>query len=393
MEKLGKKKLITVYLAGFVAYAAIYIVRLNFSVASAAFEADGTLTKAQIGVIGSIFSFTYALAKVPGGYIGDRFSSRSVIIAGLLIAASTNFIIGLFPKFGVIALLWGVNAFGQAMLWGPLLRSYKEKCDEDAYLKISRTLGASIPVGSIAGLCLASALVGESGVSSCFIVPAVIVYMIVGLVCIFMFSAPGHWDKGHYGFFGVFKSVLAQKRFRQVILPAMAHGMIKDNITVWLALFFVDKYGVDVSKVAGYVFFVPLLTLLGKSSYLSLVRLLKDDYRISVVSFALCAAASLVLCMFQVPVFVAVLCLGLISALVAIINTHFLVAFPAEIASDGTFSFAASIMDLLTYGGAGFGSLIFGVLISRFGFGSMFFVWCIGSVLSILVLESMRKKR
>ena len=392
MEKLGKKKLITVYLAGFVAYAAIYIVRLNFSVASAAFEADGTLTKAQIGVIGSIFSFTYALAKVPGGYIGDRFSSRSVIIAGLLIAASTNFIIGLFPKFGVIALLWGVNAFGQAMLWGPLLRSYKEKCDEDAYLKISRTLGASIPVGSIAGLCLASALVGKSGVSTCFIVPAVIVYMIVGIVCIFMFSAPGHRDKGRYGFFGVFKSVLAQKRFRQVILPAMAHGMIKDNITVWLALFFVDKYGVDVSKVAGYVFFVPLLTLLGKSSYLSLVRLLKDDYRISVVSFALCAAASLVLCMFQVPVFIAVLCLGLISALVAIINTHFLVAFPAEIASDGTFSFAASIMDLLTYGGAGFGSLIFGVLISRFGFGSMFFVWCIGSVLSILVLESMRKK-
>ena len=391
MAKQTAKRILPAYIAGFLAYAAIYIVRLNFSVASAAFETSGVLTKAQIGVIGSIFSLTYAIAKVPGGYIGDACPSRAVILAGLLIAASTNFIIGLFPSFAVIAVLWGVNAFGQAMLWGPLLRSYRESCGGKAYLTISRTLGTSIPVGSIIGLCLSSWLVGRRDVSACFIVPALLVLLIAALARIFLFSAPGHSNAKNGGFIGAFRAMLTQKRFREIVFPAMAHGMIKDNITVWLALYFVDKYGVDVSKVAGYVFFIPLLTMLGKSSYLFLAKLLKDDYRISILSFAVCAVCALVLCVFDVPLFGAVLCFGLISALVAIINTHFLVAFPAEIATENTFSFAASIMDLLTYGGAGFGSLIFGVLITKFGFGSMFLVWSVFSAASIAVLWHMKK--
>lgn len=391
MAKQSTKKLVRIYLAGFLAYAAIYIVRLNFSVASAAFEADGVLTKAQIGVIGSIFSLTYAIAKVPGGYIGDASSARKVIIAGLLIAAATNFVIGLFPSFGVIAVLWGINAFGQAMLWGPLLRAFRENCDEKSYLTVSRTLGTSIPVGSIIGLCMASWLAGRYGAASCFTVPALTVFLIAALTRIFFFTAPGHRGAKSGGFIGAFRTMLAQKRFREILFPAMAHGMIKDNITVWLALFFVDRYGVDVSKVAGYVFFIPLLTMLGKSSYLFLAKLLKDDYRISILSFAVCTVCALILCVFDVPLIAAVLCFGLISALVAIINTHFLVAFPAEIATEDTFSFAASIMDLLTYGGAGFGSLIFGVLITKFGFGSMFLVWSIFSAASIAVLWHMKK--
>lgn len=390
-EKRSTKKLAGIYIAGFLAYAAIYIVRLNFSVASAAFEAEGMLSKAQIGVIGSIFSLTYAIAKVPGGYIGDACSSRNVILAGLLIAALTNIFIGLFPSFAVIAVLWGVNAFGQALLWGPLLRSFRENCDENAYLKISRTLGTSIPVGSIVGLCLASWLIGRYNVSSCFIVPAIIVLLIAAAARVFLFSAPGHNGAKNGGFFGAFRAMLTQKRFREMIFPAMAHGMIKDNITVWLALFFVDRYGVDVSKVAGYVFFIPLLTMLGKSSYLFLAKLLKDDYKVSVLSFAVCTLCALILCLFDVPLWAAVACFGLISALVAIINTHFLVAFPAEIATESTFSFAASIMDLLTYGGAGFGSLIFGVLIAKFGFQSMFLVWSVFSACSIAVLRHMMK--
>ena len=70
----GKKKpFLLIFLIGYLAYSAIYVARLNFSVASALLEAGGILDKAQIGIIGSIFSFTYAVSKIPNGYIGDLF--------------------------------------------------------------------------------------------------------------------------------------------------------------------------------------------------------------------------------------------------------------------------------------------------------------------------------
>ena len=50
-------------------------------------------------------------------------------------------------------------------------------------------------------------------------------------------------------------------------------------------------------------------------------------------------------------------------------------------------------MDLLTYGGAGLGSLVFGVLIHRFGYGSMFILWAIGSVLASVVMFRMMSEK
>lgn len=380
-----------IYAAGFLAYMAIYIVRLNFSVGAVAMEKSGLLTTSQIGIIGSVFSFVYAGAKVPGGYLGDIFPSRAVILCGLLIAAGANFLIGFSSSFGIIAILWGINAFGQSLLWGPLLRSFRENCEEKTYLKVSRTLGMSIPVGSIIGIALASFLTGRYGAAQAFLIPAAVVLLISLTVRVFLFSAPGHKEGKNVSFLSVLGATLKDTRFREIIFPSMAHGMIKDNITVWLALFFVNRYGVDIKNLAGYAFFVPLLTMLGKGSYLTLLKIFKNDYTVSIVSFLLCGVCSAVLCIPGLPVIPAVICLGLISALVAIINTHFLVAFPAEISGGKSFSFAASIMDLLTYGGAGIGSLIFGFIISKYDFSGMFLVWTAVSAVSAVVLHRMKK--
>lgn len=385
------KPLWLIYLAGFLAYASIYLVRLNFSVASSAMEAEGILTKAQIGVIGSVFSFTYALAKVPNGYIGDRLEAKRTILAGLLIAAGSNFCIGLKLQYSVIALLWGINAFGQALLWGPLLRAFKENTTDNQFHWIGQTLGTSIPLGSILGIVVASFCAGTLGAAACFIVPAVLVFLIAGFFSACFICAPGHPVSNRMHLAGAVKDIFAENRFRQIIIPAMAHGIIKDNITVWLALYFVDVYGIQVSAVAGYVFLVPLLTMVGKLSYAPLRRILKNDYSVSISSFAACMVCAGLLAFGRIPVAGAVVCLGLISAMVAVINTHFLVEFPNEIAREDNFAFAASVMDLLTYSGAGLGSLAFGVLIMRFGFGSMFFVWTVVSAAAIAVLQKMKQ--
>ena len=118
---------------------------------------------------------------------------------------------------------------------------------------------------------------------------------------------------------------------------------------------------------------------------------MKNDYRVTALAFALATAANILLAMGKLNMAGAVLCLGADSALVSVINTFMLSQFPSVIADD-TLSFAASIMDLVTYGGAGMGSVLFGFLIGKYGFQAMFFIWTAVSLVSSVIMYLVRKE-
>lgn len=387
MVRKREKSFLSVFWIGYLAYSSIYVARLNFSVASTILEAGGVLDKTQIGVIGSIFSFVYAVSKIPNGYVGDRFSTKKVIILGLLITSLSNLLIGIFPYFWSIAVLWGLNAYGQSMLWGPMLRTFSECCDGPKFKKVSQLLVSSVAAGSIAGLLLATRCGSAGQAAACFLLPGGVTLAMALGIKMFFADAPGHMAEGRGGIGPAFRAVWGEKRFRQMIFPAMAHGLIKDNINVWLAIYFIDTFRIDLKTMAGYVFMIPALAFLGRLFYPIAYKIWKNEYFVSIFSFLICAVAALTICLEGIRAPVAMLCLGIISAVVAMINTHMLSGFPALFSGDGNLSFAASSMDLLTYGGAGLGSLCFGVMIQRFGYRSMFLTWGIVSVISALFLR------
>lgn len=379
------------FLLAYLAYSSIYAARLNFSVAAACFEAIGTLNKTQIGIIGSIFSFCYAIGKIPSGYLGDKLSSRHVIVAGLLVTGVSNLLIGFLPYFYSIAILWGLNAYGQSMLWGPLFRSFSEHYPEKLYRTVMQYLVSAVAVGSILGLVLASRCVSSLGVAACFAIPGLISLVMAALIRLFFLDSPG--KESEYGSIReAAEAIVRKRRFRQIIFPAMAHGMIKDNINVWLALFFVDCYQTDTSKIAGFLFFVPVFALIGRFLYPVFYRLLKNDYRVAFLAFVLCSGSNILLLSGRLNMAGALLCLGADSALVSVINSFMLSQFPAEISKGENISFAASVMDLVTYGGAGIGSILFGILIEKYGYSAMFFVWAFVSVVSAMIMNHIRRE-
>ena len=383
-KEAGKERpLWLMFIIGYIGYSCIYIGRLNFSIASAFFEAAGTLTKTQIGIIGSIFSLTYAIGKVPNGYIGDRFSSRAVIVCGLLITAVTNLLIGFMPVFWSIAILWGMNAYGQSMLWGPMLRSYSEHYTRQQYNRLIQYLVSAVAAGSILGLLIASFSANKWGVAAGFFVPGIISLLAAALIRFFFIDSPGQKAEKGQGFFTSLLGLTKNPDFMRMVIPAMSHGMIKDNINVWLAVYFVDAYGLDISTMAWYIFFIPAFALIGRFVFPVLYRVFKDEYKVTTCSFVLLIAVNMLLFTGKLNVWAALFCLGADSALVSVINSHVLSIFPTSIAKSGSLSFTASVMDLITYGGAGIGSLVFGALISRYGYGSMFLVWAAASAISV----------
>jgi len=159
------------FLLFYLAYAGLYVARLNLSVASPALIAGGHLTEVQLGFIGSAFSVIYACSRLANGVLGDRLAPWLMITLGLVGTGISNILIGILPPYLVILVLWCINAFAQSMLWSSILRSMTGIYAKEEVSKKSSVLTSSVSVGQVMSIFLSSRLISVFGVRAAFIVP------------------------------------------------------------------------------------------------------------------------------------------------------------------------------------------------------------------------------
>jgi MFS transporter, ACS family, glucarate transporter len=105
----------------FLIYVLMYIDRVNISIAAKYIMPEYGLTEVEFGAIFSAFVFGYALAQIPGGWLGDRFGPRRVMtwaiiwwsvftaataLAGELFLTS---IVGVVGSFAIVRILIGLG--------------------------------------------------------------------------------------------------------------------------------------------------------------------------------------------------------------------------------------------------------------------------------------------
>ena len=380
-----------IFAISYLAYASIYIARMNISVASPMLISMGIVNKSQIGLIGSVFCFIYAIGKLPSGYLGDRISSKVMIISGLAIAGLSNIFIGFIQAFWAILIFWGINGLGQSIIWGPMLRSLTNQVEKERMTLFSALLVSSVATGSVFGILISSQVIPAFGIMSSFFIPGGITLLIaIVFAILFREKAAGHTEQRAPM---RIRDLIKRKDFQLMILPAMSHGIIKDNINLWIVVYYVDTFGINVAAMAGLVFFIPLVGFGGRMLFPLLFKLCgKNENKVSIVAFGCCILLVIPLCINGITPIVAAVCLGVISAMISIVNTSVLSAFPGRFVSTGNVSFMAGTMDFLTYGGAGISSVIYGTLITCFGYVSMFISWGVLSAASIILLVYSIKK-
>ena len=62
-------------------YLLTYMDRSNISVAAPAIAKEFGLSKTAMGFVFSAFLWAYAIGQIPGGWLGDRFGPRRVLLA------------------------------------------------------------------------------------------------------------------------------------------------------------------------------------------------------------------------------------------------------------------------------------------------------------------------
>lgn len=395
-EKTVKNNRFLIFGVCFLAYTSIYIARLNLTAAAPALRELSVLSASQIGLLGSVFSTVYAVGRLLNGQIGDRRPPWVMISLGLLFAGIANLCFSFFPPFIGIFLLWGVNAYAQSMLWSSVLCVIAAIYDGKKAGKMTSYMVTSVAVGNIIGIVLNTWLVTRFGAAYAFIVPGALTLIFAFLVLLVIRKVPfvPAPKKEHISL----PKLFCDRQVAASIFPAVMHGVMKDNLSLWMTVFVVDRFGVDLGSSAQFVLFIPLIGFAGRMAYPLVYRLFRyNEHRVSLFSFILCAVCSFVIIIPTVSVTAAVAMLSIIYASVSMINTSFLSIFPMNYKESGNVSSISGMMDFFTYLGAGASGFIYGLVIEKFGYVPMFVSWGVISLLSVgvflIFFERKRKEK
>ena len=70
-----------------------------------------------LGVVSSALFWCYAFGQLVSGRLGAYFGYKKLMSVGIVISAILNVLISFQSNLIVIAILWGINGFAQAMVW------------------------------------------------------------------------------------------------------------------------------------------------------------------------------------------------------------------------------------------------------------------------------------
>lgn len=375
----------------YIAYVCIYAARLNLNMASPGMIAGGILTEVEYGFIGSAFFVTFACGRLLNGIIGDRQAPWVMIALGLLLTGVSNILVGILPPYLVILVLWCINAYAQSMLWSSLLRCMTGLYGKETADKKVPILVSSVSVGNIVGIILCSWMVDAFGIRAAFVAPGVLT-VVLGLAAAYVLSTVPEGPKPEKQRFPL-TEFFRDKKIRGIFLPALFHGVIKDNIGNWMALYFITRYAINLESSALFVLLIPAVGMVGRLVYPVCYKLSHQrENLISVLCFIACAILAGVLCLNPGVPMVAALCLSLIYALVSMINTSTLSMFPLRFADKNMVSSVSGVADFFTYLGAGIGSAVFGFMNKGGNFIPMFASWSVLCIVSIILLVPQIKK-
>lgn len=393
------------FVLSYFAYASIYIARLNLTIASPVMQDQGLLTSTQVGAMGGAFFLCYSAGQLLNGFLGDLFPPRKMVTTGLLLTALGNILIGFLPPAGVILLLWGINGFAQSMLWGPLLRAVSARFPEERRAETASCLVSSVGVGSVLGILTAAASISFQDVRFAFLLPGLIAALAGAAVFLF-FRSPCSFEtdtsvpRSGSGSLRSIRAGLAEagsprRRFSALrsprllilLLPAMFHGVLKDNLNLWAASYFADAYSLPLAELSFYVLAIPVLTLLGRLIYPFLLHLCRGrEHAVSILALSAAALCLIPLCLKDLAMIPAAVCLSLIAAAISVVNTSFLTVYPTRYTGCGCVSSVVGLMDFATYFGAGISSILYGRLLENGSYPLLFGSWLILTLLAVLFI-------
>lgn len=103
------------FLSATFGYGMYYVCRLSLNVVKKPIVEEGIFSETELGIIGFVLFFTYAIGKFTNGFLADRSNINRFMTTGLLVTALVNLALGFTHSFLLFTVMWGISGWFQSM--------------------------------------------------------------------------------------------------------------------------------------------------------------------------------------------------------------------------------------------------------------------------------------
>lgn len=387
------------------AYASLYLGRVNLAMALPVMQGDLGWTTAQVGLVGGVFFWVYALGQLVNGHLGDRLPSKGIVLIGLIGTAVINALSGYVSSFTWMVILWAANGYFQSMGWGPIVKMTSNWVPQNERGRVSAFLGTSAVGGFMLSWFLASRLLARYPGSwhMVFWVPSIFLFAVAIIWAAFAKNRPEDVGFSPVNPIKVENQPLELKELKiawkflgqpGLILLAIVsafQGMVKDGINLWAPTLLMQSQDMAISEATSRSLWIPPFGFLGvlAAGWLS-QRTGGDDRRIIGGLYSLAAVVAVIgayiikVQRYSFTVLTIALCSGLIYG----INTLLMTSIPLQFQALGKESTVAGFLDFAAYMGAGLTGVLTGSLLNYWGWPQIMALWgticALGAVIMLI---------
>lgn len=407
------------------AYFTSYIGRLNYSSAMTAMIQEEILTKSQAGFISMVYFFAYGIGQLCNGLLGDRMHPGKMIFTGLSVAALMNLLMGFTGQFFLMAVIWGINGYAQAMIWPPIIRIFAEMLEKERKMKYCVDIVSSQVVGTLASYLIAAGVMWLFGWKAVFAAAA----LCLAVMAVVWITGFGKIEKGDVGKNSeVFREnemtsemvwkketageevgengITSAKRDKSfshlmlhcgllaVLFPVVIHGMLKDGVTTWVPTYITETFLTSPSFSILVTTVLPILNLTGAYAAKYVYRKCREhEVKAAALFFTAATAALCGLWVGKgVSIILTVLLFAVTTASMMAVNTLFVNMLPLRFERLGRVSTVSGFLNSAAYLGTAVSTFTIGVMVEKMGWNVTIGSWVVLTAAALVCCCVFRKK-
>lgn len=376
-----------------VTYVIALFGRLSYSSVMVALIADGSMDKAQAGLIGTALFIVYGVCQIFSGLIGDRISPKKMVFIGLMGSGLLNLLMGITGQYIAMLVLWSCNGVFQSMLWSPVARIFAEQMPPDERKNACSNVAVTYPLATVLTYLLASVMLSVWNWRSIFIISAIVI-LVTGLYWLHRMT----WFEQQIAQSDEIETITLHpqscKRKESLLhltlvsgillaaFASMTHGMLRDGIQTWLPSLMTDNFHFGTSASVALDIIVPLVNIFGVVITKAIAkRYIENELKGSAGFFAVTIVALALLgFVCNQSAMASLLLLTVASTCMVGVNIMLINLIPVHFGVIGRSSSVTGILNCSAYVGSALSSFGIGAVAQGFGWSSAIWVWVLFSM-------------
>ncbi len=365
-----------------------------------------------LGVVSSALFWCYAFGQLVSGRLGSFFGYKKLMIFGVISSAALNVLISFQNNLWVIAVLWGLNGFCQAMVWSNglgVINNWWPKAQRGFASGLATAFSGVAQAVTYLTVNWCLLLNPEWTWRAGFRLPIVpMVVILIAFVLFFKdspkkvqlpaFREPGEDDSAPEnalagkGFFYPYKLLFSEPKVLVFCLISAIAGIGRYGLLTWIPTYFTKELGLTLKD----NMFTYIVLPLGQACAMFVFPFITDKLfkgkREPMLILASVVAIAGMLCfpMFktQTPATVMLFVVGVFSMVTGVIW-----AIAGDMGGRALSSTVVGVLDWAVYMGAAIQASAFGFVQEKFGWPAIFItIGCLYVIMLVLTLAARKMK-